>query len=152
MVRTEVSAFGAIGLGKKLARRTAALGLLLAGVALGAVPAMAQEADPPADGLADIVVTATRSSESLSKVAASVSAVSAKDLGVGGIKDVASLATAIPNLSVGDQFGVNRIFIRGIGLTSIDLGADGGVAFLQDGAQIARPAAQLSGFYDLERV
>lgn len=152
MVRTEVSAFGAIGLGKKLARRSAALGLLLAGVALGAVPAMAQEADPPADGLTDIVVTATRSSESLSKVAASVSAVSAKDLGVGGIKDVASLATAIPNLSVGDQFGVNRIFIRGIGLTSIDLGADGGVAFLQDGAQIARPAAQLSGFYDLERV
>ncbi|KUR73196.1 TonB-dependent receptor [Novosphingobium fuchskuhlense] len=112
----------------------------------------AQNAAPPTEGLADIVVTATRSSESLSKVAASVSAISAADLGVGGVKDVASLATAIPNLSVGDQFGVNRIFIRGIGLTSIDLGADGGVAFLQDGAQIARPAAQLSGFYDLERV
>ena len=145
MVRTQVFAFGAI-------RKTTALSLLLASAALVATPAMAQEATPPADGLADIVVTATRSSESLSKVAASVSAVSAADLGVGGIKDVASLSTAIPNLSVGDQFGVNRIFIRGIGLTSIDLGADGGVAFLQDGAQVARPAAQLSGFYDLERV
>ena len=136
-------------------RRTA-LAVLLAGTALAAAPAMAQEAAQsaatPTEGLADIVVTATRSSESLSKVAASVSAVSAADLGVGGVKDVQSLATAIPNLSVGDQFGVNRIFIRGIGLTSIDLGADGGVAFLQDGAQIARPAAQLSGFYDLERV
>ena len=152
MVRTGISAFGAIDSSKNTPRRSATLGLLLAGAALGAVPAMAQEAAPPADGLADIVVTATRSSESLSKVAASVSAVSAADLGVGGVKDVASLATAIPNLSVGDQFGVNRIFIRGIGLTSIDLGADGGVAFLQDGAQIARPAAQLSGFYDLERV
>ena len=136
--------------------RRAALGLLMASAALAATPALAQEAAQPAtqatEGLADIVVTATRSSESLSKVAASVSAVSAADLGVGGVKDVQSLATAIPNLSVGDQFGVNRIFIRGIGLTSIDLGADGGVAFLQDGAQIARPAAQLSGFYDLERV
>jgi iron complex outermembrane receptor protein len=134
--------------------RRSALALLLAGTALVAAPAMAEEATtpPPTEGIADIVVTATRSSESLSKVAASVSAVSAADLGVGGVKDVASLATAIPNLSVGDQFGVNRIFIRGIGLTSIDLGADGGVAFLQDGAQIARPAAQLSGFYDLERV
>jgi len=152
MVRTGISAFGAIDIRKTKARRNGSLGLLLAGVALGAAPAMAQEAAPPAEGLADIVVTATRSSESLSKVAASVSAVSAADLGVGGVKDVASLATAIPNLSVGDQFGVNRIFIRGIGLTSIDLGADGGVAFLQDGAQIARPAAQLSGFYDLERV
>jgi iron complex outermembrane receptor protein len=134
--------------------RRSALALLLAGTALVAAPAMAEEATtpPPTEGIADIVVTATRSSESLSKVAASVSAVSAADLGVGGVKDVASLATAIPNLSAGDQFGVNRIFIRGIGLTSIDLGADGGVAFLQDGAQIARPAAQLSGFYDLERV
>ena len=138
------------------AARRAALAVLLAGTALVAAPALAQqapqEAAPPTEGLADIVVTATRSSESLSKVAASVSAVSAADLGVGGVKDVQSLAVAIPNLSVGDQFGVNRIFIRGIGLTSIDLGADGGVAFLQDGAQIARPAAQLSGFYDLERV
>ncbi|MFN4220811.1 MULTISPECIES: TonB-dependent receptor [Novosphingobium] len=132
--------------------RKASRGVLLAGGALLAVPALAQEAAPPAEGLADIVVTATRSSEALSKVPASVSAISAADLGVGGVKDVASLATAIPNLSVGDQFGVNRIFIRGIGMTSIDLGADGGVAFLQDGAQIARPAAQLSGFYDLERV
>jgi iron complex outermembrane receptor protein len=150
MVRSQFSAHFESNL------RRSALAVLLAGGALIAAPAMAQEAAQsaaePAEGLADIVVTATRSSESLSKVAASVSAVSAADLGVGGVKDVQSLATAIPNLSVGDQFGVNRIFIRGIGLTSIDLGADGGVAFLQDGAQIARPAAQLSGFYDLERV
>jgi iron complex outermembrane recepter protein len=58
----------------------------------------------------------------------------------------------VPNLSVGDQFGVNRTFIRGVGLTSIDLGADGAVAFLQNEAVIARPAEQLTGFYDLERV
>ena len=124
----------------------------VAALAAASNPASAQSGPEKDQGLGDIVVTATRNSESLSKVAASISAVTAKDLGAGGIKDVASLASAIPNLSVGDQFGVNRIFIRGIGLTSIDLGADGGVAFLQDGAQIARPAAQLSGFYDLERV
>ena len=58
----------------------------------------------------------------------------------------------MPNLSVGDQFGVNRTFIRGIGMTSIDLGADGAVAFLQDGAMIPRPSAQLAGFFDLEQV
>ncbi|WP_373087397.1 TonB-dependent receptor, partial [Sneathiella sp.] len=123
------------------------------------VPAIAQDS-PESDqtvaqenyGFDEIVVTATRSSESLSRVAASITAVSEDDLGAGKVQDVASLASSIPNLSVGDQFGVNRIFIRGIGLTSIDLGADGGVAFLQDGAQIARPAAQLSGFYDLQQV
>jgi iron complex outermembrane receptor protein len=123
-----------------------------AALAIASSPVFAQSAPEKDQGLGDIVVTATRNSESLSKVAASITAVTSKDLGAGGIKDVASLASAIPNLSVGDQFGVNRIFIRGIGLTSIDLGADGGVAFLQDGAQISRPAAQLSGFYDLERV
>ncbi|QYE33047.1 TonB-dependent receptor (plasmid) [Polymorphobacter sp. PAMC 29334] len=104
------------------------------------------------NGVADIVVTATRSSESLSKVAASVTAISGDAIGAGGIKDIGSLSSAVPNLSVGDQFGVNRTFIRGIGLTSIDLGADGAVAFLQDGAIIARPAAQLAGFYDIDRV
>jgi hypothetical protein len=97
-------------------------------------------------------VNELRRSESLSKVAASVTAIGAEQLGAGGIKDIGSLANAVPNLSVGDQFGVNRTFIRGIGLTSIDLGADGAVAFLQDGAILARPAAQLSGFYDVERV
>ena len=123
------------------------------------VPAIAQDSSDREQtasevnrGFDEILVTATRSSESLSRVAASITAVSEADLGAGKIQDVASLASSIPNLSVGDQFGVNRIFIRGIGLTSIDLGADGGVAFLQDGAQIARPAAQLSGFYDLQQV
>lgn len=129
---------------------------------LTAIPAFAQVAQPPAtpqaatpttnDAVVDIVVTATRSSESLSKVGASITAISADAIGAGGIKDIGSLASAVPNLSVGDQFGVNRTFIRGIGLTSIDLGADGAVAFLEDGALIARPAAQLAGFYDIERV
>ncbi len=108
--------------------------------------------DAPGNGVADIIVTATRSSESLSKIAASVTAISGAAIGAGGIKDIGSLSSAVPNLSVGDQFGVNRTFIRGIGLTSIDLGADGAVAFLQDGAIIARPAAQLAGFYDIDRV
>ena len=118
----------------------------------GAQGAATQDSASQDKGLSDIVVTATRSPASLSKVAASVTAVQSGDLGAGKIKDVQSLAASIPNLSVGDQFGVNRIFIRGIGLTSIDLGADGGVAFLQDGAQIPRPAAQLAGFYDLQQV
>jgi len=112
----------------------------------------AADATPSGAGVSDIVVTATRRNESLSKIPASVTAISGAAIGAGGIKDIGSLSSAVPNLSVGDQFGVNRTFIRGIGLTSIDLGADGAVAFLQDGAIIARPAAQLAGFYDIDRV
>ncbi len=102
--------------------------------------------------LREVVVTATKRAETLINTPASVSAVTASALGAGKIQNMADLAEAVPDLSVGNQFGVNRAFIRGIGLTSIDLGGDGAVAFLQDGAQIARPAEQLSGFYDLERV
>jgi iron complex outermembrane receptor protein len=127
--------------------------LLGAAMLLAAAPAVAADApSPAADVVQDIVVTATRSSQSLSKIAASISAITADELGTGGVTDPRSLAQAVPNVSIGDQFGVNRTFIRGIGLTSIDLGADGAVAFLEDGVLIARPAAQLSGFFDLERI
>ena len=144
---------GALRRGMASRRFSGAAGLLAGAMLVIASPVLAQAATAaPADTVQDIVVTATRSAVSLSKIAASVSAISADQIGAGGIKDIGSLALAIPNLSVGDQFGVNRTFIRGIGLTSIDLGADGAVAFLQDGVLIARPAAQLTGFYDVERV
>ena len=125
----------------------------VAALILAAAPVFAFAAEAAkGDEASEVIITATRRSENLSKVAASVTAIGATQLGAGGIKDIGSLANAVPNLSVGDQFGVNRTFIRGIGMTSIDLGADGAVAFLQDGAILARPAAQLSGFYDVERV
>jgi iron complex outermembrane receptor protein len=125
----------------------------LAALVLATVPTLAFAAEEAkVDEPSEVIVTATRRSETLSKVAASVTAISAAQLGAGGIKDIGSLANAVPNVSVGDQFGVNRTFIRGIGMTSIDLGADGAVAFLQDGAILARPAAQLTGFYDMDRV
>ena len=111
-------------------------------------------ADPPqpSNGLDEIVVTATKQANKISDTAAAISAIGSDALGGGGIQNILDLSAAVPNLSVGDQFGVNRTFIRGVGLTSIDLGADGAVAFLQNEAVIARPAEQLTGFYDLERV
>ncbi|TVS09752.1 MAG: TonB-dependent receptor [Gammaproteobacteria bacterium] len=102
--------------------------------------------------LEEILVTATRVAARLEDIPAPISAVFGDDITVGGIGDIGDLQYAIPNLSVGQQFGVNRTFIRGIGMTSIELGADGAVAFHQDGALIARPAAQLATYFDLERV
>ncbi len=102
--------------------------------------------------LSEVLVTATRRSESIIDTPASISAITSDALKPGGVQNIGDLAEEVPNLSVGNQFGVNRTFIRGIGLTSIDLGADGAVAFLQNGAQIPLPAEQLSGFYDLDRV
>ncbi|HEX5648954.1 MAG TPA: TonB-dependent receptor [Steroidobacteraceae bacterium] len=117
----------------------------------GAAPlALAQEAGTLA--LEEVIVTATKQAVALEDTPAAISAVTADAMGPGGIQEIRDLAVSVPNLSVGDQFGVNRTFIRGIGMTSIDLGADGAVAFLQDGSMIPRPSAQLAGFYDLEQV
>lgn len=130
------------------ARHWPALALYLA-----VQPAWSQSAPAASDAsLDEIVVTATRRTASLIDTPASISALTADALKPGGVQDISDLAQEVPNMSVGNQFGVNRTFIRGIGLTSIDLGADGAVAFLQNGAQIPLPAEQLSGFYDLERV
>ncbi|MEI8298069.1 MAG: TonB-dependent receptor [Pseudomonadota bacterium] len=102
--------------------------------------------------LEEVVVTATKRSDKISDTPAAISAITGEGLGAGGISNVSDLSSAVPDLSIGNQFGVNRAFIRGVGLTSIDLGADGAVAFLQNEAQIARPAEQLTGFFDLDRI
>ena len=47
---------------------------------------------------------------------------------------------------------MNRTFIRGVGLNNFDIGGEGAVAFLQNGALLPRPAQQLSGFFDLEQI
>jgi iron complex outermembrane receptor protein len=100
----------------------------------------------------DIIVTATRENTSLSRVAAAVTALTAADLGPGGVSNVGDLQVVVPNVSIGDQFGVNRTFIRGVGLNNFDVGGEGAVAFLQNGAILPRPAQQLSGFFDLEQI
>jgi iron complex outermembrane receptor protein len=122
--------------------------LSLLAVAIAAAGAHAESAND----IEEMVITATKQQSTVATTAASVSVVGADALAAGGIADIGDMVNAIPNLSVGDQFGVARIFIRGIGMTSIDLGADGAVAVHQDGAILARPSTQMAGFYDLERV
>jgi len=102
--------------------------------------------------LEEVVVTATKRSTSLQDIAGGASVIGGDDVGPGGIENVRDMAVAVPNLSIGDQFGFARVFMRGIGMTSIDIGGEGSVSFLQDGAIIPRPAAQLVGMFDLEQV
>ena len=78
-------------------------------------------AQPAHDGEAgEIVVTATKQSSSLARTPAAITAISADQIAPGGIQNIGDLQTVVPNVSIGDQFGVNRTFVRGIGLTSID--------------------------------
>ena len=109
-------------------------------------PASAQNA------LEEVVVTATKRDASLADLSAAANVLGAEKIGPGGVQNVRDMYAEIPNLSIGDQFGFARVFMRGIGMTSIDIGGEGAVSFLQDGAIIPRPAAQLVGMFDLEQV
>ena len=85
------------------------------GVALGqtAAPSDASASLDTAPGLQEIVVTATRREESLSRVPISVSAYTQETLDEKGVKDMADLVRHIPGVSI-DQTGTNAISIRGI--------------------------------------
>lgn len=126
--------------------RTQVLGLGLLFIA-NSWSVLAQES-----ALEEVVVTATKRSVALQDLAGSANVLGADKLGPGGIQEVRDMQVDIPNLSIGDQFGFARVFMRGIGMTSIDIGGEGAVAFLQDGAIIPRPAAQLMGMFDLDQV
>ncbi|MDH7974307.1 TonB-dependent receptor [Sphingomonas sp. AR_OL41] len=138
-----------------LARYASLAMLMVPTIAYGQTATNAQApAAAPADqeGIGDIIVTATRENTALSRVPGSVTAVTSADLGPGGVSNIGDLQVVVPNVSIGDQFGVNRTFIRGVGLNNFDVGGEGAVAFLQNGAILPRPAQQLSGFFDLEQI
>jgi len=97
----------------------AALAALVIGAGFGA-QAQAQTATTtavaPSDasgGLEEIVVTATRRSEEMSKVPISVTAMTQDDMDVRGIKDFQDIARFTPGVSI-DNSGTNAISIRGI--------------------------------------
>lgn len=104
------------------------------------------------DKLEEVLVTAAKRTLALEDLAGSANVIGAEAIRPGGIQEVRDMVVNIPNLSIGDQFGFARVFMRGIGMTSIDIGGEGAVSFLQDGAIIPRPAAQLMGMFDLAQV
>jgi iron complex outermembrane recepter protein len=104
------------------------MALLLAGLPLGALhadeEAAATGAAPPAAAvpaggeagersLQEVIVTATRREESLSKVPISVSALTQSDMDDRGIKDMQDIVRFVPGVTI-DNSGTNAISIRGI--------------------------------------
>jgi iron complex outermembrane receptor protein len=94
-------------------------GSLLVGMLVAAGVSNAQEQAPAAEttaapvGLQEVVVTATRREENLSKVPISVSALTQEALDDRGIKDFSEVARFTPGVNF-DNSGTNNISIRGI--------------------------------------
>ncbi len=92
---------------------------VLSGVTLASMGARATEATPSdtagseSNALQEIVVTATRREESISKVPISITAMSQDTLDEKGIRDITELVRFTPGVSI-DSTGTNQISIRGI--------------------------------------
>ena len=120
-----------------------------------AVPAIAQEAVPPAAtaqaGAADardeeIIVTATRRAEALSDVPIAVSALTAEQLDNSGVTDIRALNQLAPSLIVsGATSEVNfTARIRGVGTVGENPGLESSVALFIDGVYRSRTGVGLS--------
>ena len=129
------------------------LSLLMSTVSL--VPSFAQASEEEAvthRGLDEIIITATKSTESLIDVPLAITALGGKDLALRGIDSVEGLATAVPNVRVSQQSGATMITIRGVGL-AVDTGyAEPSVAMYNNGIYQPRTTAGLLGAVDLERI
>ncbi len=115
--------------------------------------ASATDESAEAPGLQEIVVTATRREESLSRVPVSVSAYSQDTLDEKGVKDITELVRYVPGVSI-DQTGTNAISIRGI---SSSAGAGTTGIYIDDTPIQMRsvgfnPDDTLPKTFDLERV
>ena len=147
-------------------------GVLLAGTALGAAAlsgaAFAQSKPPsaaPSNGVEEVVVTATRQTSTVNKVALSVSAVTQKNLDQQGIRSVQDLSQQVPGFTFRVSGGDNnpQLTIRGIGGNAI-AGTSGSAAttgvYIDDIAMQKRNVNSLetgSGtptplLYDLDRI
>jgi iron complex outermembrane recepter protein len=142
--------------------------LLLVGVSAISLPfaAFAQstaEAPPPATastnpaapqtaGVGEIVVTAQKRAESLQKVPLAITAVKGTTLAESGINTLQGAMAVVPNLNIGQQQGVAKVSLRGIGLENISAGAEGSIALHLDGVFVSRPIVALASFFDVDQI
>tara|TARA_R110000782_G_C14819243_1_gene413906 strand:+ start:4455 stop:6731 length:2277 start_codon:yes stop_codon:yes gene_type:complete len=138
--------------GKSLGIGFATLSLALCASVSSTALAQNESMGLSAGEIGEIVVTAQKRSESLQKVPLAITAITAQELQRSGVKDLQGVAATVPGLNLGEQLGVAKITLRGIGLESLQPGAEGSIAFHVDGVFISRSVAALASFYDIQQV
>lgn len=103
-------------------------------------------------GLEEVVVTAQRRSENIQTVPIAISALSGAMLTERGLTNLQDISSTVPSVNIQNRRAGGVVTIRGIGFEVATAGADPAVAVHTDGVYVARPAASLSNFYDVERL
>src|SRR5579875_1540856 len=148
--------------GRRRALRVGLRACSVAAMLAAASLVLAQNAEPAAptgDGssdstpkLAEVTVTATRVREPAQKVSAPILVIPMERLQTDQINDYIDLARIAPSLDITSTFGIAQVFIRGLGIISANSGEESAVGVYIDGAYVARPEAQLTSMFDVQRV
>jgi iron complex outermembrane receptor protein len=123
--------------------------------ATGDTDAPAADADAE-EGVADIIVTATRRSENIQDIPLSVATIDDETLAAinSGGADIRGLSGRVPSLNIESSFGRTfpRFYIRGLGNTDFDLNASQPVSLVYDEVVLENPI--LKGFpaFDVDRI
>lgn len=135
-------------------RSVLASAIASASVALPAAPAFAQP-ERGAGMLEEVVVTATRRTESLQDVPISVTAISGERLQRSYAQDARDLNGIAPNVQlqpVGAFQNAAAFYIRGVGSTDIESATDPGIATFIDDVYQGRVSTALQDFVDVSAV
>lgn len=132
------------------------LALTSALVAVAVVPQANAQSAPAgtqeATTLSEVIVTASRRSQSAQRAAISVDAVGAEELADVG-SSPADLSKIVPSIQFNQPANVYpQTSIRGVGNATLNPATDSTVGFNYDGVPITRVAGSIGLYYDLQRV
>jgi iron complex outermembrane receptor protein len=102
--------------------------------------------------LEEVVVTAEKRATNLQSTALAMSAISGDELRSRQVTDVQALSQTVPGVDFADLQGQARISIRGVTWDNLHTGDESPVAYYVDGIYVARPAAVMPTFFDVDRV
>jgi iron complex outermembrane receptor protein len=128
---------------------------LLAPLLFAAMPGQAQtpaRADPLA--LEEVIVTATKRTESIQEVPMSVTAFTSEFFKDSGVSNLAGLEQYTPSLKItpGTDSNSTSIRIRGIGSVGTNVGIDPSVGTFIDGVYQGRAGMSIGDLIDIERI
>lgn len=135
--------------------RRAAIGALVAGAGLAAMPALAWAAETPsASQVTEVIVTATRREEALSKVPVAVTAISGDEVKaqhVGNFQDLPALVPGANFVSTKGQSTAN-VMIRGQSTTNDAPALELPVAIFMDDIYYGTLASFDADFFDIQQI
>ena len=104
------------------------------------------------NGVADIIVTASRRSESAQRTPIAIIAVTGSELRREGVVQPQDLGKAVTGLGISPVGGATQIYLRGVGTFAVGPFSESAVAFNVDDIFMSIPQFISGQFYDLQRV